>query len=149
MIKQSVQTFLVAIVIAVFAQSAPAANHDGKDTEGVLVILSDSSLQTRGMAMVLANAMQSQGKAVTVLLCDSAGELAVDGFESEKLQPRNVSPEMLLQKLMENGASVAVCALYLPNSDYTEADLLKGVSVATPPAMAEMMTGPSMRVFTF
>jgi hypothetical protein len=44
---------------------------------------------------------------------------------------------------------VNVCALYLPNSEYSKDDLLDGVGVATPPAMAAQMLDRKMRTFTF
>jgi len=55
----------------------------------------------------------------------------------------------LLKGMMENGATVEVCALFLPNSDYGEDDLIEGVDTAKPPEMAEMMTAPGVRVFSF
>ena len=51
--------------------------------------------------------------------------------------------------LMDKGASVDVCAIYLPNSEYGEDDLLEGVGVAAPGPMAEMMRDPSIPVYSF
>lgn len=118
-----------------------------------LVILSSDSLQTQGMAMVLGNTMAKSGTKVSVLLCDQAGNLALKGTELESesqiMKPKNVSPKMLLKKLKGQGASVNVCALYLPNSKYTKADLMSGVGVAKPPEIARQMTNNRIRVFTF
>ncbi len=51
---------------------------------------------------------------------------------------------------MKAGGAVNVCALYLPNSEYSKDDLLDGVGVATPPpAMAGQMLDRKMRTFTF
>lgn len=115
----------------------------------VLITLTSGEQQTRGMAMVLANTMQSQGASVNVLLCDSAGDMALKDAASEPLKPKNVTPEQLLGKLMGAGAQVKVCALYLPNSGHQPTDLLEGISVAKPPAMAADLLDSETRVFNF
>lgn len=120
----------------------------GKVTES-LVIVSSGSLQTQGMAMVLSNTMAKSGTRVNVLLCDEAGDLALKNSEVALMKPKNVSPKMLLNKLKGQGAQVNVCALYLPNSEYTQTDLLEGVGVAKPNEIAALMTARSVRVFTF
>jgi len=136
--------FLAAATLGV-ASSALAEDAADK----ALIILSSESQQTRGMAMVLGNAMMDKGASVRVLLCDSAGDMAVEGYESEKLAPRDVTPEQMLGRLMANDSQVEVCALYLPNSDYEEEDLKDGVGVAQPPAIAGEMLSPDVRVFSF
>lgn len=118
--------------------------------EKAMVIVSSDSLQTQGMAMVLTQAMQAQGTTVNLLLCDKAGDLAISSFESESaLKPHGMKPEGLMQKIMGDGAEVAVCALYLPNSEYKETDLRDGITVAQPPVMAEMMRASDVKVFEF
>ena len=115
-----------------------------------MVIVTSASLQTQGMAMVLARAMQEQGVQLNILLCDGAGDLAIEGYQSEKaLAPKGMKPEVLLQHIIEAGAQVAVCALYLPNSTYQEQDLRKGVSVAQPADIAQMMRNKDSKVFNF
>ncbi|MFH1804896.1 MAG: hypothetical protein ABID63_08420 [Pseudomonadota bacterium] len=114
-----------------------------------LIILTSPSLQTQGMAMVLGNAIQAGGTPVDVLLCDTAGDLALKSTQSETLKPQNVTPEQLMGKLMQGGAKVSVCALYLPNSPHDQADLRDGITVATPPAMAAQMTAAGSRVYAF
>lgn len=118
-------------------------------TDQALIILTSSSLQTQGMAMVLGNAMQAKGVSVDVLLCDTAGDLALKTTTSATLKPRNVTPEQLMLKLQKSGGNVSVCALYLPNSTHSKQDLRQDVSVATPPQMASMMSSSSVRVYNF
>jgi predicted peroxiredoxin len=114
-----------------------------------LLILSSDSLQTQGMAMVLGNTMAKSGTKVNVLLCDAAGDLALKKSESALMKPKNVSPKMLLNKLKGQGAQVNVCALYLPNNEFSKNDLLEGVGVAKPNEIAAQMTNRHIRVFTF
>lgn len=137
--------------------AAMADNHGGDEPQDkALVILTSDSLQTQGMAMILSNAMQQQGTDLNVLLCDAAGDLAVQGYESAEpfktpaiSEVNQMTPEVLLGKLIDNDAQVNVCAIYLPNSEYDEGDLLEGVGVATPGPMAEMMRDPSIPVYSF
>jgi len=143
-------TFTLLLTALVFLPLSAMAAGQERAVENVFIILSSDSPQTQGMAMVLANTMVDEGAAVDVLLCDAAGDMALaQGDGGPKLAPRDVTPGKLLGALMDKGASVSVCALYLPNSDYTEEDLAEGVSVAKPPEMTALMRDPKVRVFTF
>ncbi|MDY0005282.1 MAG: hypothetical protein RBS22_00565 [Spongiibacteraceae bacterium] len=117
--------------------------------EEVLVILTSESLQTQGMAMVLSNTMAQQGARVNVLLCDKAGDLALKRYTASTLKPKEVTPGQMLRGLLKQGGVANVCALYLPNSGYSEDDLIEGVGVAAPPEMGAQMLNPKIRVFTF
>lgn len=143
---------LTAVITAMgFAGSAFASDSASTDyADKALFIVSSDSLQTQGMAMILANAMREQGTTPHILLCDAAGELAVEEYSSEtELGPRGIKPEGLLQMMMGEGATVDVCAIFLPNSAYEESDLRQGVGVAAPGPMAEMMRDPNIPVFNF
>lgn len=136
---------------------ALADNPDGDAADDkALVTLTSDSLQTQGMAMILSNAMQQQGADLNILLCDAAGDLAVQGYESSEpfktpamSKADQMTPEAILGKLVDNGAQVDVCAIYLPNSEYGEADLREGVGVAAPGPIAEMMRDSSIPVYSF
>jgi|SRR5690554_1900355 len=118
--------------------------------EQAVVIITSASLQTQGMAMVLSRAMQEQGVDLSILLCDKAGELAIESYQSaEALAPKGMKPEGLLQQIIAHGADVAVCALYLPNSIYQAQDLRQGVRIAQPAEMAQMMCSMDTKVFSF
>jgi predicted peroxiredoxin len=119
------------------------------ETQAVTVILSDASNMTQGMALVLANQMQAQGAQVDILLCDQAGALALKEAGGEALKPNDVTPAQLLNAAMQKGATASVCALYLPNTGYTQAQLKDGVSVAMPDAMARAMLETQRKVFSF
>jgi len=119
------------------------------DAQPVTVILTAQSGMTQGMAMVLANQMQAQGAQVDILLCDQAGDLALQEHAGEPLKPNDVTPAQLLGAAMQKGASVSVCALYLPNTGHAPDQLKDGVGVAMPDAMAAAMLQPERRVFSF
>ncbi len=105
--------------------------------------------QAQGMAMVLATQMAEQKAAVRILLCGPAGQLALKSYEPAALKPRNVTPKQMMAGLIKGGATVEVCALFLPNADKTPADLIEGVAVAKPPEVAAYMTKAGVRAFGF
>lgn len=143
-------TLTSLLAALVFLPLSAMAADKVRAVEKVFVILSSESPQTQGMAMVLANTMADEGATVDVLLCDKAGDMALAQDDGEhQLAPKGVTPGKLLGALMDKGAAVSVCALYLPNSDYTEEDLAEGISVAKPPQMTALMRDPEVRVFTF
>ncbi|WP_422154425.1 hypothetical protein KV699_12655 [Vreelandella titanicae] len=138
-----------------FPMMAVAENHEN-ESEKALIILTSDSLQTQTMAMILGNAMYQQGTELHILLCDAAGDLATNDYQSEQAvntPPSNpagqVTPEGIMGMLIAEGATVDVCAVYLPNSEYTQEDLRDGVGVAAPGPMAEMMRDPQIPVFSF
>lgn len=147
LIKRVTTACLVGAVLT--STSIMAENVADSPNEQALIIVTSSSLQTQGMAMVLGNAIQAKGISVDVLLCDKAADLALSSTVSPALKPRNVTPEQLMGKLQSQGANISVCALYLPNSEHTIQNLRDGISVATPPKMAEMMTTKNVRVYNF
>lgn len=138
------------------AMLAPAAAQDGADPAGaeapVLTVLTDAAPQTQLMALILTRASMQQDVPVRVLLCDAAGDLALaepPEAATTPLAPRGLSPHGLLGVLIDAGVTVQVCAIYLPNSPHTAADLRDGVDVATPPEIAALMADPRTRFFTF
>lgn len=149
------KVFTLAILVALAPAHAMAEKqkdnraNKGSNVDEVLVILSSESNQTQGMAMVLANTMAEKGAKVNVLLCDEAGDLALKSYEGDALAPRDVTPGQMLRGLLKAGGTANVCALYLPNSDYSKEDLIEGVGVAMPPQMADQMLDRKMRTFSF
>lgn len=116
-----------------------------------LVILKSDSLETQAMAMVLATVEIAQGTPVRVLLCDTAGLLAVkeQSEGSEKVEPIGRSPRQMLLGLMEKGATVEVCGVFLPNRDIGADALIQGVGVAKPNSIARAISQPSTVTLTF
>ncbi|MGJ0344238.1 DsrE family protein [Aliarcobacter cryaerophilus] len=107
--------------------------------KGLNVMLTSEDAQTQMMGMVLATMTLKKGKEVNMVLCSSAGNLALKDSTSPKLKPQDKSPKMMLEDLIKNGAKVEVCPLFLPNSEKTEADLIQNVTVAKPPVVADRL----------
>jgi len=115
----------------------------------LLVTVNSANPQTQGMAMVLASQAVEQKAGVRVLLCGEAGQLAVKGKESVVLKPKNVTPKDMMQGLMKAGAKVEVCALFLPNSGLTPADLIEGIGAAKPNEVAAYFLQPNVKTLGF
>lgn len=116
--------------------------------QDVLVYLTSGSTQTQGMAMVLSGQMLQQKAKVHLLLCDEAGDLALTASDSEPLKPMNKSPAELLDNLMQQGVTVEVCALYLPNKN-SEVTLKPGIQAAKPPVIAAKLLNSDVKTFSF
>lgn len=140
-------TMILALLLTAAAPSTSRA--DETPVGNALVIVNSGSLQTQGMAMVLATAMQAKGAKIDILLCDAAGDLALKENQNATLKPRDVTPTQMLIGLMKNGATANVCALYLPNSMHQASDLRDSIGVASPPDIADLMLRPDYRVFSF
>jgi hypothetical protein len=138
------RTFLLVAALLAFSLNGLAQTQ----TETFFNVTSADN-QAQGMAMVLASQMAEQKTAVRILLCGPAGQLALKSYEPAALKPRNVSPKQMMQGLVKAGATVEVCALFLPNADRTPADLIDGVTVAKPPEVAAYMLKPGVRAFGF
>lgn len=120
-----------------------------QQSDELFVVLTSEDPETQMMAMVLATQSLNRDIPVRVLLCSSAGELAVSNSESPAFEPAGRSPKQLLDGLISNGVTVEVCGIFLPNRDYDESDLTEGVGVASPPEVAEFMSQSGVRYFTF
>jgi predicted peroxiredoxin len=121
---------LLILSSIVMLSTASIANDNS--AKGLNVIITSGDAQTQMMGMALSMATLKQKKEVNMTLCSKAGDLAVKGMESPVLKPMDKSPKMMLQALMKQGAKVDLCPIYLPNSENAKAELLEGITIATP-----------------
>ena len=120
-----------------------------ESNDELFVVVTTGDEETQMMAMVLATQSLNQNINVRVLLCSSAGDLAIKGLESRSFEPADRSPKQLLKGLINQGVKVEVCGIYLPNRNYEESDLIEGIGLASPPEVAEYMRNDLVRYFTF
>ncbi len=139
---------LVALVLVIILGAATAGPAQAESTDVFTVVTSGDS-ETQMMAMVLSNQMLNRGVTVRVLLCSEGGRLGVEGELFPVFDPAERTPQQLLQRLIAEGATVEVCAIFLPNSGYDEGNLLEGIGVAAPGDVADYMLGEGVRYFTF
>ena len=128
---------------------APPAPRADEGPARYFVTVTAEAPQARGMAMVLSRQLVARSAEVRVLLCGPGGELGLRDAEGPTLQPAGASPEQMLRALIADGAQVEVCAIFLPNTRWSEADLVDGVTVARPADIAEHMLEPGVRFLTF
>lgn len=119
------------------------------NAKNLMVIVTTEDPVTQLMSMVLSVESLAKGAKVNILLCGKAGDLAIKDSKEVLLKPKNVSPQMLLKKLIKNGSEVGVCPLYLPNSTKTKADLIDGVAVVSPANMAELILDNDTKILSY
>jgi predicted peroxiredoxin len=104
------------------------------------------------MGMVLTMQSMQQGAEAYMLLCGPAGDLALKDAPAAATapqKPKGMSPQGLMQKIMAAGATVEVCAIYLPNKGIEASALLDGVGAAKPPAVATRLLADETRIMSF
>ncbi len=137
---------LALLMMVMMPLQSHAADDDAK---GLFVVVTTPDVQTQMMAMVLSTKTLEQGKSVQVMLCGPGGELALKECRQTVVKPLGKSPQMLLKNLISKGVTVELCPLYLPNKEASSEDLIEGVSVATPPVVAEKIREEGVKLFTF
>lgn len=115
----------------------------------LFVSIHSGAAMAQGAGLVLAGQALEQKANVRVLLCDAAGDIAVNGLNMPTLKPRNVTPQQMLQGLIKAGAKVEVCALYLPNTGRQANDLLAGVTAAKPADIVTYLLKPGVQTLAF
>ncbi|QBF30218.1 hypothetical protein [Thalassococcus sp. S3] len=119
----------------------------------VVTVVTSPDPQTQLMSMVLTMQAAQQGAQAHILLCGPAGDLALRNAPPSATAgqpPRDMSPQGLMQMIREKtGATVEVCAIYLPGRGDDASVLLDGIGVAKPGEMAARLMAPDARVLSF
>lgn len=136
---------------ALVAASAVAAVADGPSK--LVTVVTSADPQTQLMSMVLTMQAAQQGAEAHILLCGPAGDLALKDAPASATAgqpPRDMSPQGLMQMIREKtGATVEVCAIYLPGRGADPSVLLDGIGVAKPADMAATLMAEDTRVLSF
>jgi hypothetical protein len=135
------KSVLIAAALLASAVSAQATD--------LFVNIHSGSAMAQGAGLAIATQALEQKAAVRVLLCDAAADIALTGKEMPTLKPRNVTPQQILQGLIKSGATVEVCALYLPNTGHAATDLIAGVTPAKPAEVAAHLLKPGVQSLAF
>jgi predicted peroxiredoxin len=127
--------FISSILVASSMLVSSAVFAD--QSKGLNVLLTAAERQAQMMAMVLSvQTIKKHGKEVNMVLCGSAGDLALSSTKTEAMKPPGKSPTQLLHALLKMGASVEVCPLYLPDVGKSKDDLIQGITIAKPSVVA-------------
>lgn len=126
---------------------------DAQEAAPVLFVVTSADAQTQLMSMVLTMQSAQQVAAARVLLCGPAGDMALRDAPDSVTQgqpPRDMSPQGLMQMVMDKtGATVEVCAIYLPGRGADASVLLDGVGVADPAEIGAIIADPRSKVVGF
>ncbi|WP_019626273.1 hypothetical protein [Thioalkalivibrio sp. ALJT] len=141
---RTIKTLAASAILAIAGASGAQAGEPDK----LFVSLTSGDDHTQFMSMVLANQGMRQGQEIRVLLCGPAATMATEDFDGATMQPADRNAQQLLMNLVNNGATVETCAIFLPNTDYTAADLLDGITPANPEEVGAYMADPSVRFFS-
>ena len=121
--------------------------------KGLNVLVNSGNSQTQAMAMVLSlKTMKKHKKEINMVLCGKAGDLAdknIKGTPVKRPNGKEPSAKQHLEMLIQMGASVQVCPLYLPNSGKDKSVLLDGITVAKPPVVAGKLLDTDYQNITF
>lgn len=117
--------------------------------EELFVNIHSGNAMAQGAGLAIATNALEQKATVRVLLCDTAGDIALVGAELPKLKPRDVTTQQILQGVIKAGAKVEVCALYLPNTGKQPTDLIPGVTPAKPAEVAAHLLKPGVNTLAF
>ena len=121
-----------------------------KSADSLNVIVTSADHQTQLMAMVLSmQTIKAHNKKVDMVLCGPAGALSLKETKTPKMKPRDVSPTMLLKKIISMGANVGVCPLYLPNAGKDKSDMIEGIKVVKPPKVAGRLLDKNSQSLSF
>ena len=139
---------MILAAAAVLAMAGVAQAESGR----LVTVVTSGEPQTQLMAMVLTMQAVQQGADVHMLLCGPGGDLGLleaPEAATAPQPPRDASPQGLLRAILAEGATVEVCAIYLPGRGEGPEVLLEGVGVASPPDMAAAMLDRDARVWSF
>lgn len=140
---------ITAATLSLATLTNPATAEDAKQ---MVTILTSAEPQTQLMGMVLTMQTIQAGASSYVLLCGPAGDLALKEAPASATAPQapmGMSPQGLMQKIIEAGATVEVCAIYLPNKGVDATALIEGISAAKPPAVAARILADETRIMSF
>ena len=136
--------FTSAALLATALIATPAAAG-----QKMLMLLSAPAAEAQAFNLVLANQIQRSGNAVHLLLCSEAGDMALKvapAAATAPVTPQGMTVRSLLEGLIKQGATVQVCAIYLPNRKLQPDALMEGVSAAKPQDIAAIMVDPAVKV---
>ena len=140
------KTLIAAATVAGLATAVHA------EEKNLVTVVTSSDAQTQLMSMVLTMQAVQQGAKARVLLCGPGGDIALKDAPASATAPqppRDMSPQGLMQKIIEAGAMIEVCAIYLPGAGVGPEALIDGVGVAKPPEMAGAMMADDTVVWSF
>jgi len=144
--------YLVPLIVGIVMIGSASVSSAGSGVRNMLVILTSADRETQAMAMILSLQTMKSGVPVHLMLCGSAGDLALKKVPEDAkrvITPKGMSVLDLLGILKKKGVKLDVCKIFLPNRNLDATALVEGIGVATPKYISSQMTAEDTRLVTF
>ncbi|MCD8504347.1 MAG: DsrE family protein [Burkholderiaceae bacterium] len=139
----------IGLSASLIAGSLLAISAQAQTGPNMYFTVNSSDVMVQGAAMVLATQALEQKANVRVLLCGAAADMALQGHQMPTLKPKDVTPQQMLQGVIKGGATVEVCALFLPNKGLKADALISGVTPGKPADVAAYMLKSDVKMLAF
>lgn len=137
----------VTLTLAGLFGAAPAA---AQTKPRLLVVVTSANPMVQAMAMLLTREALTRQTPVRMVLCGSGGDLAFPTYAGPAFQPAGLTAQQMLRGVIQAGAQVQICPLYLANTPGAAASgLIDGVTPTTPADVGTYMDGPDVRYVSF
>jgi hypothetical protein len=134
------------LILIMLLAALPAA---AQTKPPLLVIVTSPAPMTQAMAMFLAREALSRQTPVRMVLCGPAGELALSSYAGPAFQPAGLTAQQFLRGVIQAGAQVQICPIFLNNPPGAAAALIEGVAPTTPADVGAFMDRPDVRFLNF
>lgn len=118
----------------------------------LMAVVTTADPETQFMAMTLLKTSGVDPRHIRILLCGPGGDLGLKvpaGASPPTFGPASRTAQALLTELDEQGATIEVCAIYLPARRSDRSILMDSIGVASPIDVGPVLADPAVRVLTF
>jgi hypothetical protein len=141
---------LLLVTLAVVGLLTSGAPSEAQTKPRLLVLVTSPNPMVHAMAMLLTREALTRQTPVRMVLCGAGGDLAFSGYAGPVFQPAGVTAQQMLRGVIQAGAQVQICPLYLANTPGANAaGLIEGVTPTTPADVGAYMDGPDVRYLNF
>ena len=145
------KTASAAVALATALATGPASAQTPSPIR-LMSVITTANPEAQFMALTLLKTSGVDPRQIRVLLCGPGGDLALK--VPAEASPQTFGPESrtahaLLAELDENGATIEVCAIYLPARRSDRSILMDSIGVASPADIGPILADPAVRVLTF
>jgi hypothetical protein len=118
----------------------------------LMAVLTTADPETQFMALTLLKSSGVDPRQIRILLCGPSGDLGLKlpaEASPSTFGPASRTAQALLAELDEQGATIEVCAIYLPARRSDRSILMDSIGVASPIDIGPILADPAVRVLTF
>lgn len=134
------------LILILLLAALPAA---AQTKSPLLVLVTSPAPMTQAMAMILSREALQRQTPVRMVLCGPGGELALSTYAGPAFQPSGLTAQQMLRGVIQAGARVEVCPIFLANMPGAAAALIEGVVPTTPAEVGAFMDRADVRYLNF